>query len=99
MSIWSCPDHGITGPTLCCSKASRVEIRLDDTGGVQQSITYSQCSNCAALQSRLTDLQAKYERAQKALRQVKADEEDQGLTVETFFMICAMLDPPQETNR
>lgn len=24
MNLWTCPDHGLTGPRACCEKASRV---------------------------------------------------------------------------
>src|SRR5687767_2621341 len=26
MSLWYCPEHGLTGPTSCCSRASRATV-------------------------------------------------------------------------
>lgn len=33
MSLWHCPEHGLTGPTFCCIKASLAQI--DTVGGIE----------------------------------------------------------------
>jgi hypothetical protein len=32
VSLWSCPEHGLVGPSPCCGKSSLANVTLDQDG-------------------------------------------------------------------